>query len=71
MLRFSFHEHKRELFEQLGIQALQIAVQATKRRHIKNLSGYYSGVLRELVNKALFSDAFKDFDVPVEGFYWK
>lgn len=68
MLKFSIHEHKGELFEQLGLQALHIAVQATKRRNIKNLPGYYSGILRELIGKALFSDAFKDFDVPVEGF---
>lgn len=69
MLKFSIHEHKGELFEQLGIQALHIATQATKRREVKNLPGYYSGILRELIDKALFGDAFKDYDVPVEGFY--
>lgn len=71
MLKFSIHEHKSELFEQLGIQALHIALQSTKRKQIQNLPGYYSGVLRELIDKALFGDAFKDYDVPVEGFYWK
>ena len=69
MLKFSIHEHKAKLFEQLGIQALHIAMQATKRREINNLPGYYSGVLRELIDKTLFSDAFKNYDVPVEGFY--
>ena len=69
MLKFSIHENKAALFEQLGIQALQIAMQASKRREIKNLPGYYSGILRELIDKALFSDAFKDYDVPLEGFY--
>lgn len=68
MLKFSIHEHKAELFEQLGIQALHIATQATKRRDIQNLPGYYSGILRELINKALFSDAFKAYNVPFEGF---
>lgn len=69
MLKFSIHEHKGQLFEQLGIQALQIAIQATKRKPIQNLPGYYSGVLRELIEEALFGDAFMDYDVPVEGFY--
>ena len=71
MLKFSMHEHKGELFEQLGIQALHIAIHSTKRKQIQNLPGYYSGVLRELINKNLFSDAFKDYDVPVEGFHWR
>lgn len=71
MLKFSIYENKSQLFEQLGIQALQIAVQSTKQKNIQNLPGYYSGVLRELINKSLFSDAFKDYDVPVEGFYWR
>ena len=69
MLKFSIHEHKEELFEQLGIQALHIAVQATKRRNVNNLPGYYSGVLRELIDNALFSDTFKEYNVPFEGFY--
>lgn len=69
MLKFSIHETKGQLFEQLGIQALQITVQASKRKNIHNLPGYYSGVLRELIDKALFSDSFKDYDVAVEDLY--
>ena len=69
MLKFGIHKHKAKLFEQLGIQALHIAMQATKRREINNLPGYYSEVLRELIDKILFSDAFKNYDVPVDGFY--
>lgn len=68
MLKFSIHD---ELFEQLGIQALHISVQATKRKRIQNLPGYYSGFLHELIDKALFSDPFMDYGVPIEGFYWK
>ena len=56
-------------FSKLGIQALHIAVQATKRRNVNNLPGYYSGVLRELIDNALFSDTFKEYNVPFEGFY--
>ena len=70
MLKFSIHEDKGELFEILALQALRISVQTTKRKTIKNLPGYYSGVFRELIrNKALFEDMFKEYDVPFEGFY--
>lgn len=68
MLKFSIYEHKTALFEQLGIQALQIVTQATKQRTIKNLPGYYSGILRELIDKALFNDAFQEYNIPFEGF---
>ncbi|WP_318615203.1 hypothetical protein [Sporosarcina sp. YIM B06819] len=69
MLSFSIHADKDELFEQLALQALHIAVQATKQKTVRNLPGYYSGVLRELIEKALFSNAFLEYDVPVEWLY--
>ncbi|MDS9471207.1 hypothetical protein [Sporosarcina pasteurii] len=28
--------------------------------------GYYDGIFRELTDKALFEDAFMDYDVPME-----
>lgn len=34
-------------------QALTIMFQATKRKNIRNLFGYYDGVLRRLIDKAL------------------
>ncbi|XQN34388.1 hypothetical protein ACOKXV_15390, partial [Sporosarcina psychrophila] len=71
MLKFSIHEDKGELFEQLAMHALRIAVQTTKQKKVRNLPGYYSGVLRELIGKALFSEAFMDYDVAVEGFYYR
>ena len=69
MLKFSIHEHKSGLFEQLGIQALRITVQSRKQKNIQILPSYYYGILCELIEKSLFDDAFKDYDVPVEGFY--
>lgn len=69
MLKFSIHADKEELFEQLALQALQIALQATKRKKIQNLPGYFSGVLRELIGKALFSDIYQEYDVAMDGFY--
>lgn len=71
MLKFSIHEHKEDLFEQLAMQALQIATQATKKKNIKNLPGYYSGVLRELIDQALFSDAFMDYELSVEEIFYR
>ncbi len=71
MLKFSIHENKGELFEVLALQALRISVQTTKQKTVRNLPGYYSGVLRELIDKALFEDVFKEYDVPVEGFYYR
>ncbi len=68
MLKFSIHAHKGELFEELGIQSLHIATQATKKKQIHNLPGYFSGVLRELMNEALFSDAFMDYAAPPIGY---
>ncbi|WP_342509140.1 helix-turn-helix domain-containing protein [Sporosarcina sp. FSL K6-2383] len=67
MLKFSIHEHQGELFEQLAMQALQISVQATKRKEIRNIPGYFDGVFRKLIDKALFDDIFMEFDMPVEG----
>jgi len=69
MLKFSIHEDKGQLFEHLALQALRIAVQATKNKTIINLPGYYADVFSALIEKALFSDAFKEYDCSVEGFY--
>lgn len=71
MLKFRIHEHKGELFEQLGMQALIIATQATKKKNIKNLPGYYSGILRELIDQALFSEAFMDYELSVEEIFYR
>jgi len=71
MLKFSIHEDKGDLFEQLAMQALRISIQTTKHKKVRNLPDYYSGVLRELINKALFSDAFMDYDVAVEEFFYR
>jgi len=71
MLKFSIHQEKGELFEQLAMQALRIAIQTTKQKKVGNLPGYYSGFLRELIGKALFSEAFMDYDVAVEGLFYR
>ena len=70
MLKFSIHEDKSELFEDLAIQALHVSVQATKQKDIRNLPGYFNGVLRELIDKALFGEIFKEYDVSVEEVFF-
>ena len=70
MLKFSIHEDKKELFEDLAIQALHVSVQATKQKDIRNLPGYFNGVLRELIDKALFGEIFKEYDVSVEDVFF-
>ncbi|MEK5040909.1 helix-turn-helix domain-containing protein [Sporosarcina sp. FSL K6-3457] len=70
MLKFSIHEHQGELLEQLAIQALHIAVQATKCKTVRNLAGYFDGVYRNLIDKALFADIFMEYDVSMEGFLY-
>ncbi|WP_318615995.1 helix-turn-helix domain-containing protein [Sporosarcina sp. YIM B06819] len=70
MMKFSIHERQGDLFEQLAMQALHIAVQATKRKDIRNIAGYFDGVLRKLIDKALFEDIFKEYDVSLEGFLY-
>ncbi|MFD1926959.1 MarR family transcriptional regulator [Sporosarcina siberiensis] len=64
--RFEIHRDKSELFEELALQALNITTQATRSKSIRNITGYYSGVLQELIGKALFGKAFMDYDITVE-----
>ena len=72
MLKFSIYADKAELFEELAIQALHITVQTTKRKNIRNIPGYFDGVLRELIDKALFDEIFKEYDRPMEEIFgWK
>lgn len=61
--RFDHLKNEQETFDTLAIQALQITTQATKKKKIKSLTGYYDGVLRELISKTLFGDVFKEFSV--------
>ncbi len=69
MMKFSIHEHQGDLFEQLAMQALHIAVQATKRKTVRNIAGYFDGVFRNLIDKALFDYIFMEYDVAMEGFF--
>ncbi|WP_318614034.1 hypothetical protein [Sporosarcina sp. YIM B06819] len=69
MMKFSLHEQQGDLFEQLAIQALHIAVQATKRKEIRNIAGYFDGVLHKLIDQALFEDVFMEYDLSLEGLF--
>lgn len=66
LLKFSIHEDKIELFQVLSIQAITITCQAMKKKKIRNIFGYYDGVLRNLIDKAVFENVFMDYDVAVD-----
>ncbi|QFF98029.1 hypothetical protein PB01_03905 [Psychrobacillus glaciei] len=70
MLRFDIYKEDGEVFEDLAYRALKIAVMATKRKQIRNLPGYYKGVLRKLIDETYFKDMFMYFDVPLGDFYF-
>lgn len=66
LLRFDIHKDKADTLDALAMQALSISVQATQRKHIRNIAGFYSGTLNNLIDKSLFSDSYRDYEVPVE-----
>jgi hypothetical protein len=66
LMKLNIHENKGEVFESIALQAISILFQASKKKTIHNLIGYYDGIFRELIDKALFSEAFMDYDVSVE-----
>jgi hypothetical protein len=70
MLKFEIYQDDKKVFEDLAYRALMITVMATKKKAIRNLPGYFKGVLDQLVEETYFSDIFMCFDVPVEGFYY-
>lgn len=66
MMKFDLYKDDTKVFEELAYRALRIAVMATKNKHIRNLPGYFKGVLMQLVDETYFSDLFMLFDKPVE-----
>ena len=69
MLKYDIYKNDGQVFEDLAFRALTITVMATKKKGIRNLPGYYKGVLDKLVDETYFKDIFMLFDTPVEGFY--
>ncbi|MBD7984573.1 hypothetical protein H9649_08275 [Sporosarcina sp. Sa2YVA2] len=66
MLKFDLYKDDTKVFEEIAYRALRIAVIATKNKHIRNLPGYFKGVLMQLVDETYFSDLFMLFDKPVD-----
>ncbi|MDV6377431.1 hypothetical protein ORD22_04050, partial [Sporosarcina sp. GW1-11] len=69
MLRFEIHQGKEKLFEELAYRAAKISVMATKTKKIRNVAGYFSGVLRQLISDALFENIHEEYSVSVDDFY--
>ncbi|MBD7908519.1 hypothetical protein [Sporosarcina gallistercoris] len=68
MLKFEIHQEKGPLFEELAHRATRIAVMAQKTKTIRNLPGYFKGVLRQLMTEALFADIYQEYSVSVDEF---
>lgn len=69
MLRFEIYQGKEELFEELAYRSAKISVMATKTKNIRNVAGYFSGVLRQLISEALFHDIHEEYSVSVDELY--
>ena len=69
MLKYEIYKDDKDIFGELAYRALKITVMATKKKAIRNLPGYFKGVLDKLVDETYFKDIFMLFDKPVEGFY--
>ncbi|MGG0668584.1 hypothetical protein ABE073_08630 [Lederbergia citrisecunda] len=63
MLKYEIYKDDKEIFEDLAYRALLITVMATKKKAIRNLPGYFKGVLGKLVEEMYFKDMFMLFDV--------
>ncbi|MFJ7826552.1 helix-turn-helix domain-containing protein [Psychrobacillus sp. NPDC096623] len=48
-----FPQYK-DFYEQVGYQALTISLQATKKKRIRNLAGYYAGIFEKICQRDLF-----------------
>lgn len=68
MLKYDIYKEDLHVFEDLAYHALMITVMATKKK-IRNLPGYYKGVLDKLIDETYFKDIFMLFDEPEEWFY--
>lgn len=71
MMKFEIYKDEEKNFEDLAYRALFITVMATKKKHIRNMPGYFKGVLQQLVDETYFSDMFMLFDKPVEFYHPK
>ncbi|WP_432357003.1 hypothetical protein [Sporosarcina sp. UB5] len=69
MLKYEIYENDKHVFEDLAYRALMITVMATKKKAIRNLPGYFKGVLDKLIDETYFKDIFMLFDVPIREYY--
>ena len=69
MLTFDIYKDDKHVFEELAYRALLITLMTTKRKVIRNLHGYFKGVLNQLVDETYFKDMYMYYDEPVDAFY--
>jgi hypothetical protein len=51
--------------EAIGLQALKTAIFATKRKKIRNLAGYYNGVLDRMFDRLYHESIYSVFDAAI------
>lgn len=66
LLKFEIYKHMDDFFQNIGLQAITILFQTSKKKKIYNLIGYYDGIYRKLLNQTLFANMFMEYDVAVE-----
>ena len=62
MLKFGIYGDKQDQFQALAIQAIAITLQAKKKKPIKSITGFFSGVYSNLVSKHVigFEDDYRE-----------
>ncbi|WP_339250904.1 helix-turn-helix domain-containing protein [Sporosarcina sp. FSL W8-0480] len=68
MMKYEIYQEDGHVFDNLAYRALMITVMATKKKVIRNLPGYFKGVLDKLIDETYFKDIFMLFDKPVQGY---
>ncbi|MEK4023916.1 hypothetical protein [Sporosarcina sp. FSL W7-1283] len=70
MLKFEIYKGKEDVFEDLAYRAMRISVMAMKTKNIRNFPGYFSGVLRELIDETFLGDVYQGYSVLVQNLHW-
>ena len=53
-LKWDIFSDKKVQLEALAIHSLSITIQSTKKKHIKSLTGYFSGTFKKLIDRELY-----------------
>lgn len=60
ILKFESMSVYKNQLDELALQAITITMQATKRKQISNLAGYFNNTLSKLIDKAIYADLYNE-----------